>query len=59
MYMAKSDKELTSEVVCAYLNAWGTQQNGTPPKQYELSSLINEVYNAIHTLGYAPENSEN
>lgn len=52
--MAKTDKELTSEIVCEFLRAWGTQNNCVPVKQNELSNLIKTVYNTIHSLE-APE----
>jgi len=48
--MAKTDKELTAEIVCAHLNAWGTQHNCTPVKNAELPNLIKTVYDAIHSL---------
>jgi hypothetical protein len=48
--MAKTDKELTAEIVCSYLNAWGTQSNCVPVKHAELPGLIADVYTAIKEL---------
>lgn len=49
--MSKTDKELTVEIVCAHINAWGTQHNCTPLKNSDLPGLISSVYEAIHSLG--------
>lgn len=49
--MAKTDKELTAEIVCSYIHAWGTQANCTPVKQNNLPSVIKDVYNTIVNLG--------
>ena len=48
--MAKTDKELTSEIVCEFLRTWGTQNNCVPIKTDALPGLINTVYNTIHSL---------
>ena len=48
--MAKTDKELMAEIVCAYIHAWGTQERCVPVKHTELPGLIKDVYNAIHSL---------
>jgi predicted transcriptional regulator len=48
--MAKTDKELTTEIVCSYIHAWGTQEKCIPVKHNELPSLIEDVYNAIVNL---------
>lgn len=48
--MAKTDKELTTEIICSFINAWGTQQNCVPVKSSELPGLIKSVYNAVHSL---------
>ena len=48
--MAKSDKELTAEIVCSYMHAWGTQSNCIPVKQDQLPTLIQDVYNTISKL---------
>lgn len=56
--MAKTDKELTSEIVCEFLRAWGTQSNCVPIKQNELSNLIKTVYNTIHSLEVPKSDSE-
>lgn len=48
--MAKTDKEITSEIVCEYIHAWGTQNNCVPVKQADLPDLIKNVYDVIHSL---------
>lgn len=48
--MNKSDKELATDIICSYINAWGTQNNCIPVKSSELPGLIQSVYNAIHSL---------
>lgn len=48
--MAKTDKEITSEIVCEYIHAWGTQNNCVPVKHSELPGLIKDVYDAVHSL---------
>lgn len=48
--MAKTDKELTVEVVCSHLAAWGHQNGCVPVKSNELSGLIESVYNTIANL---------
>ena len=48
--MSKTDKEITSEIVCEYIRAWGTQNNCVPVKQNDLPSLIQKVYDTVHSL---------
>lgn len=48
--MAKTDKELATEIICSYINAWGTQHNCVPVKSAELPGLIKSVYDAVHSL---------
>ena len=48
--MAKTDKELTVEVVCSHLAAWGHQTGCLPVKSNELSGLIESVYSTISKL---------
>lgn len=48
--MSKTDKELTTDIVCSYIHAWGTQSNCVPVKQKELPQLIRDVYNTIASL---------
>ena len=49
--MSKTDKEYTIEIIIAYLNAWSSQNSGSPPiNTIKLPELINSVYNAIHSL---------
>ncbi len=52
--MPKTDKELTTEIVCEFLRAWGTQSNCVPIKIDTLPCVIEIVYNSIHSL----DNSE-
>lgn len=49
--MAKTDKELTVEIVCSHINAWGTQENCSPITNEDLPEIIKSVYNVIHSLG--------
>ena len=56
--MAKTDKELTSEIVCEFLRAWGTQNNCVPVKQNELPNIIKNVYSTIHSLEVSKSDSE-
>lgn len=56
--MAKTDKELTSEIVCEFIRAWGTQSNCVPVKQNELLNIIKNVYNTIHSLRVSESDSE-
>jgi predicted transcriptional regulator len=49
--MSKTDKELTTEIVCSYINAWGSQTNCIPVKQDQLSNLIEDVYKTVANLG--------
>lgn len=48
--MAKTDKELATEIICSYIHAWGTQNNCVPVKHSELPSLIKDVYDTVHSL---------
>lgn len=48
--MSKTDKELTTEIVCEFIHAWGAQNNCVPVKQDSLPSLIQTVYEAVHSL---------
>ena len=56
--MAKTDKELTSEIVCEFIRAWGTQNNCVPVKSEVLPNVIKIVYNAIHSLEVSESDSE-
>lgn len=47
--MEKTIKELTTEIVCAYLDAW-SGDNKVPTKMAELPDLINTVYNTLKAL---------
>lgn len=48
--MAKTDKEIASEIICEYIRSWGTQNNCVPVKQADLPGLIKSVYNTVHSL---------
>lgn len=48
--MSKTDKEITSEIVCEFIRAYGIQNNCTPVKQIELPNLIQKVYDTVHSL---------
>ena len=48
--MAKTDKEITSEIVCEFIRAWGTQNNCVPIKMDVLPELINITYKTVHSL---------
>lgn len=48
--MAKTDKEIASEIICEYIRAWGTQNSCVPVKRNELPGLIKDVYNTVHSL---------
>ena len=48
--MSKTDKEMTWEIVCECMRAWGTQNNCVPVKQNDLPSLIQKVYDTVHSL---------
>lgn len=49
--MSKTDKEYTIEIIIAYLNAWSSQNSGSPPiNTIKLPELISSVYNTIHSL---------
>lgn len=48
--MAKTDKEITSEIVCEFIRAWGTQSNCVPIKMEVLPELIKTTYKAVHSL---------
>ena len=56
--MAKTDKELTSEIVCEFIRAWGTQNNCLTVKSEVLPNVIKIVYNAIHSLEVSESDSE-
>lgn len=47
--MAKTDKELTAEIVIAHLNSW-SGEGKTPTKSNDLPYVIELVYNAVHGL---------
>lgn len=48
--MAKTNQELTVEVVCAFLQAWGGEGK-RPCTAEELPNLISTVYNSIQECG--------
>lgn len=48
--MPKTDKELTVELVCSFMNAWGISQNCTPLNTDQMILFTKSVYEAISTL---------
>lgn len=53
--MPKTDKELTVELVSAYISAWFSRENVLRPLDGEtVTALVKDSYNAIHSL---PESS--
>lgn len=56
--MAKTDKEITSEIVCEFLKAWGTQSNCVPIKMDVLPELIQTTYDTIHSLDMPESDKE-
>lgn len=53
--MSKTDKELTVEVVNAYIQSWFLRTNTLSMKPDEVINLIDSVYNTISKL--KPDNS--
>lgn len=48
--MSKTDKELTAEITCAYINAW-FQRDVTPPLQgKDVVSMINTIHQTLKSL---------
>lgn len=47
--MAKTDKELTAEVMCAYLHAWGNAGKGSP-NLVDVPAGIKAIHNAFSEL---------
>ena len=56
--MAKTDKEITSEIVCEFIRAWGTQDNCVPIKMDVLPELIKKTYNTVHSLEKSDSDEE-
>lgn len=56
--MAKTDKEITSEIVCEFIRAWGTQDNCVPIKMDVLLELIKKTYNTVHSLEKSDSDEE-
>lgn len=48
--MPKTNKELTTEIVCSFINAWGINDRGIPPQQEELPEFIQSIYDTICRL---------
>ncbi|MCL2356607.1 MAG: hypothetical protein FWC70_05525 [Defluviitaleaceae bacterium] len=47
--MPKTDKEITSEIVCAFLHAWGGEGKKTP-NSGELLVLVQDVFKTVCSL---------
>lgn len=56
--MAKTDKEITSEIVCEFIRAWGAQSNCVPIKMDVLPELIKKTYNTVHSLEKSDSDEE-
>lgn len=56
--MAKTDKELTAEIVCSFVNAWGVSSNCTPPRADGLCQLIEDVYDTVSKLNKNDSDAE-
>lgn len=56
--MAKTDKEITSEIVCEFIRAWGTQNNCVPIKMDVLPELIKTTYKTVHSLEMSESDKE-
>jgi hypothetical protein len=52
--MSKTDKELATEIVTAWLDAW-SGQGKVPAKINELPDLIQTVFDAVHKLPNEPQ----
>ncbi len=52
--MGKTDKELTVEVVTAYLAAWSSKENTVAINGAGLECLIQDTYNVISNLDKSP-----
>ncbi len=48
--MAKTDKELTAEIVSAYVPSWNISDGTQPMDHNELVQLINDVHSALQKL---------
>lgn len=48
--MAKSDKELTTEIVIAFINSWNAKEITSALQPENIPDLINTVYSTIHAL---------
>ncbi|MDM7651160.1 MucR family transcriptional regulator [Lactococcus lactis] len=48
--MAKTDKELTAEIVSAYVPSWNISDGTKPMDHNELMQLINDVHSALQKL---------
>ncbi len=55
--MAKTDKELTVEVVNSFISAWFGKTNTNILTGNDLASLIKDVYTSISSLDKSQENS--
>jgi len=48
--MAKTDKELTAEIVCEIIRAWGISQNSTPIQSSQVPDIIKSIYDTVSKL---------
>lgn len=53
--MAKTDKELTAEIVSTYITSWNARDKSNPVNKPQLIDLIQTVHRTIQEL---PETNE-
>lgn len=51
MMMPKTDKELTAEIVCEFIKAWGVSENAKPIQSNQLPDVIELIYETVSKLG--------
>ncbi len=51
--MAKTDKELTAEIVCSYIQGWCSSPRSETLQPNYVADMIQTVFDAVHSL---PEN---
>lgn len=49
--MNKTDKELTAEIVCTFIESWHAKQGTSALKIDDVQDMIKCVYTTIHSLG--------
>ncbi len=46
--MAKTDKELATEITCTFITAWFSKPNSAALNGDAISDIFNKVYKTIH-----------